>query len=36
MTDEIGKKKELEKLINYKKLKKQYKNIEKWELPVNN
>ena len=35
MTDEIGKKKDLEKLINYKKLKKKYKNIEKWELPVN-
>ena len=33
--DEIGKKKQLEKLINYKRLKKKNKNIKKWELPVN-
>lgn len=33
--DEIGKKKQLEKLINYKRLKNKNKNIKKWELPVN-
>lgn len=36
ITDEIGKRKDLEKLINYKKLKKENKTNEKWELPVNN
>ena len=36
MTDEVGKKKDLEKLINYKNLKKQNKDNPKWELPVNN
>ena len=30
ITDEIGKRKNLEKLINYKKLKKKNKNYEKW------
>ncbi len=32
MLDEIGKKESLEKLINYKQLKKESKNIERWEL----
>lgn len=36
ITDEVGKRKDLERLINYKKLKKQNKTKEKWELPVNN
>ena len=36
ITDEVGKRKDLEKLINYKKLKKENKDIEKWELPVKN
>ncbi|MGM9879552.1 MAG: sugar-transfer associated ATP-grasp domain-containing protein [Bacilli bacterium] len=36
ITDEGGKRKDLEKLINYKKLKKENKTNEKWELPVNN
>lgn len=34
--DEVGKRKDLEKLIKYKKLKKEKKDVERWELPVNN
>ena len=34
ITDEIGKKKSFEKLINYKKLKKDMKNVPRWELEL--
>lgn len=33
MTDEIGKRKSMEKLIDYKNLKKKMKDVERWELP---